>query len=81
VWEGDGRRRAERRLDRRRKTTSGGPSWAERPDNLGQKGKFWEKEKKMGRQGILGRIAFGLRREKEKDFWILIQGMIFKFKF
>jgi hypothetical protein len=25
------------------------------------KEKFWEKEKKMGRQGILGRIDFGLR--------------------
>jgi hypothetical protein len=32
------------------------------------KEKFQEKEKKKGRQGILGRIDFGLRWEKEKVF-------------
>jgi hypothetical protein len=51
VQEGDGRKRAkrrqagERRLDRRRKTTPGGPSGAERPDNSGRQGKIPGKRK------------------------------------
>jgi hypothetical protein len=88
VREGDGRRRAgqrqagEQQLGRRRKTTPGGPSWAERLDNSGRQGKIPGKRKKInGPPRNFGPDCFWAALGKEKDFRILIQGIIFKFKF
>jgi hypothetical protein len=66
--------------DRGGRRLPGGPEWPSGPNAT------WadeeRKQKKDGPQGRLGRNGFGLRWEKEKKgFQILIQWIIFKFKF
>jgi hypothetical protein len=76
VREGDGRWRAqrqqagERRLDRRRKMTPGGPSWAEWPDNSGRQGKIpgkKEKNKRAAREFWAG-LILGCAKKKKKIY-------------
>jgi hypothetical protein len=54
--------------------------WAE--CHLGRRGEKTKKQKKeMGRKDDWAEMVFGCAEKKKKSFQILIQGIIFKFKF
>jgi hypothetical protein len=64
VREGDGRRRAERRLGQRRKTTPGGQAGPNGRITQAGKEKFQEKEKKL-----MGRREFWAALRKKKKIF------------